>query len=121
MEIVGLLEGDDALSVADIQSRLKKSGNELAYTTVMTVLTRLHDKGVLTRKKDGRQFLYQRAKGAARVGDKLLSTLKRTLFKKERLRPILALLADDDLLTDDELKELRRAVDERLKKSSERA
>jgi|AP45_3_1055517.scaffolds.fasta_scaffold30694_3 predicted transcriptional regulator len=31
---------------------------ELAYTTVMTTMKRLHDKGLLERKKDGRRFLY---------------------------------------------------------------
>ncbi len=30
----------------------------LAYTTVMTVLARLEKKGLLTRKKDGRGFVY---------------------------------------------------------------
>lgn len=34
-----------------------KSG--LAYTTVMTVLNRLVDKGLLTRLRDGRNFVYQ--------------------------------------------------------------
>lgn len=34
---------------------------ELAYTTVMTVLSRLADKGVLTRERHGRGFRYQPA------------------------------------------------------------
>ena len=33
-------------------------GGDLAYTTVMTVLTRLHDKGVLTRIREGRAYAY---------------------------------------------------------------
>jgi predicted transcriptional regulator len=32
---------------------------ELAYTTVMTVLTRLSDKGLVTRRRAGRAFAYQ--------------------------------------------------------------
>ncbi|WP_433887812.1 BlaI/MecI/CopY family transcriptional regulator [Streptomyces sp. CA-111067] len=32
---------------------------EPAYTTVLTILTRLHDKGLVTRKRAGRSFLYQ--------------------------------------------------------------
>ena len=31
----------------------------LAYTTVMTVLSRLADKGVLARRREGRSFAYQ--------------------------------------------------------------
>jgi predicted transcriptional regulator len=33
-------------------------GNELAYTTVMTVLARLHDKGLVTRQRSGRAYAY---------------------------------------------------------------
>jgi len=32
--------------------------NKLAYTTVMTVLARLAQKGILTRKREGRSFVY---------------------------------------------------------------
>jgi predicted transcriptional regulator len=47
-----------ARSVADIQHRLAQAGHELAYTTVMTVLGRLHAKGVLTRRREGKRYLY---------------------------------------------------------------
>ena len=33
--------------------------NRLAYTTVMTVMARLAEKGFLTREKDGRHFVYR--------------------------------------------------------------
>lgn len=33
-------------------------GEHFAYTTVMTTLDRLHKKGLLTRRKSGRAFLY---------------------------------------------------------------
>ncbi|MDF1545027.1 MAG: BlaI/MecI/CopY family transcriptional regulator [bacterium] len=36
-------------------------GNDLAYTTVMTILGRLAAKGILTRKKVGRSFVYHAA------------------------------------------------------------
>ena len=45
----------EPLSPADVQARLE---DELAYTTVVTILTRLHDKGVATREKHGRSFRY---------------------------------------------------------------
>jgi predicted transcriptional regulator len=32
--------------------------DELAYTTVMTVLVRLHEKGILDRAKQGRSYVY---------------------------------------------------------------
>lgn len=35
-----------------------EGGRVLAYTTVMTILVRLHEKGFLTREKEGRHFRY---------------------------------------------------------------
>lgn len=45
-------------SVRDIVGALPKR-DALAYTTVMTVLGRLHDKGLVTRKKIGKGYLYE--------------------------------------------------------------
>jgi len=116
MQVLGILEGRSALGVAEIQGRLKQNGNDLAYTTVMTVLVRLQAKGFIKRKKEGRQYLYF-------VGEKetpssrLFAKVRKSLFQNERLRPILALLDDSEELTAEELKELRRAVDKRLKET----
>ena len=41
---------------AEVQAAL---GDELAYTTVMTILVRLHDKGVIERAKVGRAYAYR--------------------------------------------------------------
>ena len=37
---------------------LAEIGTDLAYTTVMTTLTRLHEKGVVTRERAGRAYAY---------------------------------------------------------------
>jgi predicted transcriptional regulator len=37
---------------------LDRLGDRLAYTTVVTILSRLHAKGVLERHKSGRAYLY---------------------------------------------------------------
>jgi predicted transcriptional regulator len=42
-------------SAAVVQERL---GGDTAYTTVLTILTRLCDKGLVTRRKEGRGHLY---------------------------------------------------------------
>lgn len=39
----------------------RELGDDLAYTTVMTTLVRLHDKGALTRTPSGRSYNYQLA------------------------------------------------------------
>jgi predicted transcriptional regulator len=44
-----------ALAPGEVRDRL---GGGLAYTTVVTILSRLHAKGVLERRKAGRSFRY---------------------------------------------------------------
>jgi predicted transcriptional regulator len=57
-----LWSGDGPMSVREVLERLnaERSG-ALAYTTVMTVLTRLADKHILARVRDGRGYVYEPA------------------------------------------------------------
>ena len=49
-------------TVGDALNALNGSSDRrLAYTTVMTILVRLHDKGLVTREKDGRNYRYTAA------------------------------------------------------------
>ncbi|HZY76999.1 MAG TPA: BlaI/MecI/CopY family transcriptional regulator [Jatrophihabitantaceae bacterium] len=49
------------LTPAEVQADL---GDDLAYTTVMTTLSRLHGKGALERNPDGRAYRYRLVGGA---------------------------------------------------------
>ncbi len=44
-------------AVADVH-RVLEADRDIAYTTVMTTVSRLFDKGLLERKKDGRRYVY---------------------------------------------------------------
>jgi predicted transcriptional regulator len=50
-----LQEAGSPLSPGEVRERI---GGSLAYTTVVTILSRLHAKGVLDRHKAGRAYLY---------------------------------------------------------------
>lgn len=54
--LAALWAADDALVPAEVQAAV---GGDLAYTTVMTILVRLHDKGLIEREKTGRAFAYR--------------------------------------------------------------
>ncbi len=58
------------LSPAEVQGRL---GGGPAYTTVVTILSRLHGKGMLDRRKAGRSFLYAPADDQAGLAARLLA------------------------------------------------
>lgn len=48
----------DAFSVSDVQRELSRS-RDIAYTTVMTTVGRLHDKGLLERSREGKRYVYR--------------------------------------------------------------
>jgi predicted transcriptional regulator len=50
-----LWRADAPLSPGQVRTEL---GTDLAYTTVMTILSRLHDKGSVTRTRVGRAYVY---------------------------------------------------------------
>jgi predicted transcriptional regulator len=66
------------LTVADVQADL---GGALAYTTVMTTLTRLHDKGALTRELTGRAYAYRLAGDTSDVGASVTAHRMRRLLE----------------------------------------
>jgi len=46
-----------SFAVSDVLAVLEQQ-REIAYTTVMTTVARLHDKGLLARERDGKRYLY---------------------------------------------------------------
>ncbi len=55
-----LWRGGEA-SVRSIMQALNKGGKERAYTTYMTIMARLHKKGMLTRRREGKTDFYSPA------------------------------------------------------------
>ncbi len=53
--LAALWASDRPLTAAEVNGQLP---GELAYTTVLTILSRLHDKGMLTRRRAGRGHAY---------------------------------------------------------------
>lgn len=56
-EVMDCAWRDEEVSVRDVYSCLKGK-RKIAYTTVMTIMSRLTEKGFLSRKKQGKAFLY---------------------------------------------------------------
>lgn len=83
---------------------------KLAYTTVMTVLTRLADKGFLTREKKGRGYVYRPRVGQRQIGWSALRSVVDRFFGGARSGAVAQLLSDADQLSDEELAELERLI-----------
>ncbi|MEU8660582.1 BlaI/MecI/CopY family transcriptional regulator [Actinoplanes philippinensis] len=50
-----LVAASEPLTPREVRDRL---GSPLSYSTVVTILTRMHDKGMTARYRDGRSFRY---------------------------------------------------------------
>ena len=115
MRVLGLLDPVQPRSVATVRELLERRGTEVAYTTVMTVLSRLHAKRLAVREKDGQRYVYRQASRVPSVKAGVLSRLRSALFENDRLRPIAELVEND--LSAEELVSLRKLIDARLKEN----
>lgn len=77
-------------AVSDVLSVLEKQ-RDIAYTTVMTTLSRLHEKGVLTRVRDGKRYRYSSRLSREQF---LQSTARDVLDRAVGGRQALAMLAE---------------------------
>lgn len=59
--VMRLMWQRESATVRDILDALNLSGRPLAYTTVMTVMSRLVVKGVLARERSGKTHIYRTA------------------------------------------------------------
>lgn len=69
-----LWEAGAALSPGEVRDRLD-AGGELSYSTVVTILSRLHEKGALARHRDGRSFRYAPVADEAGLAARRISAL----------------------------------------------
>lgn len=58
-----------ATNVAGVSETLARDGRTLAYTTVMTVMTRLWEKGYLVRRRLSKAYVYEARDQADIAGD----------------------------------------------------
>ena len=70
--IVREVTAREEASVADVVAGLRSAQRrDHAYTTIMTVMARLHEKGVLERDRRGRQYIYRSSAPEAELVDRL--------------------------------------------------
>ena len=96
-------------TVADVRERILKD-RDVAYTTVMTVLKKLADKGYLDYHKEGRSYVYQPAEAPDAVQHSLLQRLMDKVFRGSPTALVQTLVQREDL-SDDERREIMALID----------
>ena len=98
-------------SVADVRAELQQRGNELAYTTVMTLLGRLAGKNAVVVDKVRESFVYKAAHRRESVLRERLREFVRDVFDGQADSLVLRLV-EDEKLTRAELKEIEKKIAE---------
>ncbi|MFB6098587.1 MAG: BlaI/MecI/CopY family transcriptional regulator [Salinibacter sp.] len=95
-------------TVADVRERILED-RDVAYTTVMTVLKKLAEKGYLEYYKDGRSYVYQPAEEPDAVQHSLLQRLMEKVFQGSASALVQTLVQREDL-SDEERKEIKALI-----------
>jgi predicted transcriptional regulator len=110
-EIVMILKTKKRMTVNDV---LEALGNSDKYTTVMTVMTRLVNKGILARQRTGLRFEYWLEDSQTKQ-QSILKKVCAKLFNMKTTEVVSYLIQTKDL-SDNDLQEMEKMIAEAKKK-----
>jgi predicted transcriptional regulator len=110
LDVMGVLWERGAATVAEVQEALP---DELAYTTVLTVLRTLEEKGHVGHEEAGRAYRYHALVDREAAGRSAVGRLVRKVFRGSP-ELLLTELVSDRKLSAEQLRRLRRLLEERL-------
>jgi len=110
LDVMGVLWEMGGATVAQVRERLQ---DELAYTTVLTVLRTLEEKGYVDHVEEGKAYRYHPLVERQEAGSSVLRRMMRKLFK-DSPELLLTHLVSDRGLSDAELRRMRQLLEDRL-------
>jgi BlaI family penicillinase repressor len=110
LEIMHVLWELDDATVREVHERLNQR-RALAYTTVMTMMNILEEKGHLTRHKQGRAYRYEPVRPKSQVISGMVDDFVGKVFEGSA-RPLVLGLVKDRKLSDKDLEEIARLIKE---------
>lgn len=116
LQILKILWQRSPLLVRDVQAELAGDGRDLAKTSIITTLNTMVGKKYLTRIKQLNMYLFSPAITESEVGNRVVDDVVNRVFDGSTSSLLLKLFDVKDVNTD-ELKELRRIIDQKLKNS----
>jgi predicted transcriptional regulator len=111
LDVMAVLWERGSATVTEVRERLP---DDLAYTTVLSVLRTLEEKGHVGHRGEGKAHRYFPLVERRVAGRSALARLIDTVFNGSPELLLTQLVSDRDL-TDDQIKNLRRLMDARLK------
>jgi BlaI family penicillinase repressor len=102
--------------VRDIRDLLAKAGRDIAHTSVITTLNTMVKKQLVTREKEGKAFLFSPKVTREQVSQSVLGDVVNRVFDGSATAVLLGVIEQNEIDLD-ELKELRKLIDQRMKES----
>lgn len=113
LDVMAVLWERGPSTVAEVRAALL---DRLAYTTVLTVLRVLEEKGHVGHQEEGRAHRYFARVQRSEAGESALRRLTRKVFRGSP-ELLLTQLVSDRQLTRADLRRMRELLDERLKEA----
>ncbi len=107
-------------TVREVMNRLHASGRRVAYTTVLTFLTRLEQKGYVRSNKSDLAYVYRAVASRTQVTRSRLKAVMDALFDGEAA-PLVLQLMKTERFSPDELAELQKHIDQLEARTSDRS
>ena len=110
LEVMSILWRLGSATVSEVREAL---GEELAYTSVLSALQTLEEKGYVRHEAEGRAYRYFPLVEAEHAGGSALARIREAIFQGSAERLFAQLVADRGLERE-ELERMRRLLAERL-------
>ncbi|HYW31751.1 MAG TPA: BlaI/MecI/CopY family transcriptional regulator [Gemmatimonas sp.] len=116
LEVMSVLWRQGSATVTEVKDALDEP---LAYTSVLSALQTLEEKGFVRHESEGRAYRYFPVIGAERAGKSALSRIKEAMYQGSAERMV-AQLVSDRKLSRAELERMRALLAERLEDRGDR-
>lgn len=110
LEVMAILWRRGSATVAEVREEIAE---DLAYTSVLSALQTLEEKGYVRHEPEGRAYRYFPAVEAERAGGSALARIRDAIFQGSAER-MFAQIVSDRKLGREELERMRRLLAERI-------
>jgi BlaI family transcriptional regulator, penicillinase repressor len=114
LDVMGILWKAGSGTVGEVREAL---GEDLAYTSVLSVLQTLEEKGHVRHESEGRAYRYIPTVAPEKAGESALSRIREAMYQGSA-EWMFAHLVSDRKLKREELERMRLLLNERLEEGS---
>jgi predicted transcriptional regulator len=110
LQVMNVLWEKKEASVFDVVNSI---GKKVAYTTILTVLSRMYSKGMVDRSKTGKNYVYSLKEEKGTAVSSMLDKIKKSVFGGKSLQMVNYLIDNADDIQREELEIISELIEKR--------